>query len=301
MRRVLWTALVLAVGCDSTDFTAGLEEPFIAQAAAFKEGELPVAMAGPEITTFTSGPSLVNPGARGVSIGGNVSETAYAVGIRFADTGSGYWLRPTGALDPITPGARTWQMAVDISVDAEPGTHQLEVVAFDSEGKPGPKRTLPICVASPIPDNQNACLKTAVPPLLVASLSWNTDADVDLTVIAPDGTTLNRGKRSLSANGKVIARLDADGVAGCVTDKKPIENFVWNETFAGPWGIYANLFDACGKTAVTYTLTLYQRIDNGDGTFSQQPIREVHGDFVRQQANGGAGSPFYITSVNFAP
>jgi hypothetical protein len=301
MRRAFWTALVLAIGCDSTEFTAGFEEPFVAQTAAFKDGALPVGVIGPEVITFTSGPSLVNPGAHNVVIGGNVSEATYAVGIRFADAGSGYWLRPAGALDPITPGARTWQMLIDVSVDAEPGPHQLEVVAFDSEGKPGPKRTLPMCVASSIPDNQNACLKTAAPPLLVASLSWDTDADVDLTVIAPDGTILNRGKRSIAAGSKVIARLESDGVAGCVTDKRPIENFVWNETLAGSWQIYANLFDACGKTAVTYTLTLFQRIDNGDGTFSQEPVREVHGDFVRQQANGGAGSPFYITSVNFAP
>jgi hypothetical protein len=303
MRRALLTMLLLVLGCDSVDDPVGFEEPFIGQTAVFKHGELREGADGPVLTTFSSGFSVANPGARGVRIGGNVAETAYAVGVRFADVGGGFWVQPVGAFDPIVPGERTWQMVLDISVDAEPGPHEFEVVAFDEAGKPGPKRTLPTCIASLVPDNQNVCLPKNAPPTIVASLTWDTDADVDLSVIAPDGTLYNRNKRSFSEGGKVLARLDADGVSGCVTDKRPMENFVWNEVpaAAGSWAIYANLFDACGKAAVTYTLTLYQRIDNGDGTFSQEPIREAHGDFVRQQANGGAGSAVYITSVSFAP
>lgn len=301
MRRALFTLLTLLWSCDSVDDPVGFDEPFIGQTAVFKHGDLPEGTEGPALTTFSGGFASASPGANGLRLGGNVVESAYSVGVRFADAGSGYWVQPVGALDPIVPGERTWQMVLDLSVDAPPGLHTFEIVAFDEAGKAGPKRTLSACVTSLVPDNQNVCLPKNAPPLLVASLSWNVDADVDLTVIAPDGTQFGRNKRSLSIGNKVIARLDADGVSGCVTDKRPMENFVWNETLEGSWAIYANLFDACGKTAVTYTLTLYQRVDNGDGTFSQQAIREAHGDFVRLQANGGAGSPVYITSVNFAP
>jgi hypothetical protein len=301
MRRLLWTALLLAVGCDSIEAPTGFEQPFIARTGAFKRGELPEGTEGPEVRTLSAGLSYVSPGASGATVAGNAMESAYSIGIRFADVGSGYWIRPAGAIDPITPGERTWSMLLDVSIDAEPGPHDLEVVAFDEQGRPGPKRVFPACVASAIPDNQNACNPSAKPPLLVASLSWNTDADLDLTVIAPDGTQYNRSKRSLSEGGQTVARLDADGVAGCITDKRPMENFVFNEAPSqqGTWSFYANLFDSCGEAAATYTLTIFQRVDNGDGTFSRQAIRSAYGDFVRLQANGGLGSPVYVTSVVF--
>ncbi|MET0284845.1 MAG: hypothetical protein ABW352_10255 [Polyangiales bacterium] len=301
MRRALCTGLLLVLlGCDSVDDPVGFEEPFIATTAVFKHGELPVGTEGPQVTNFSSGFSVLSPGARNLRLSGNVTEEAYSVGARFAELGSGFWIQPVGSFDPITPGERTWTMPLDVSIDIAPGTHTVEVVAFDEGGNAGPVRTLDVCVGSRIPDNNNACLPKNAPPLLVASLTWDVDADLDLTVVAPDGKRYGREQRQFSENGKVVARLDADGTAGCVTDKRPMENFVWSElptTIGGAWSIYANLFDACGKSAVTYTLTLYQRIDNGDGTFSQKAIRTAHGDFLRQQVNGGADSPVFITSV----
>lgn len=299
MRRELLTVLMLATSCGGIETTAGYEQPFSVRAGAFKDGALPEGTNGPSITTLSSNLQFVKPGANGATIGGNVAEPAYSVGVRFADAGDGYWVIPAGALDPITPGERTWRMVVDVSVEAEPGPQQLEIVAFDAEGRPGPKTVVTACVGSLIPDNQNSCNPKAAPPLVVATLSWDTDADVDLTVIAPDGQIFDRSKRQLTENGKVVAKLEADGVAGCITDKRPLENFVFNEfpSLGGQWSFYANLFDACGKTAVTYTLTIYQRVDNSDGTFSQKVISTVHGDFVRLQANGGLGTPIFITSV----
>jgi hypothetical protein len=303
MRRAFLTALVLVAGCASVDDPSGLDEPFIVQASDLKRGALPEGVEGPEIRAFASTPTIIRPGARAVPLGGNATEAAYSVGVRFAEVGDGYWIRPAGGLDPIVSGERTWQMPIDASPELESGSYQLEVVAFDEQGKPGPKSVLPVCVSSLLPDNLNACNPKVAPPLVIASLTWNADVDLDLSVIAPDGTQFNRSKRSLSAAGKVLARLDADGTIGCVADGRRMENFAWNDVppQVGDWSVYANLFDACGKPAVTYTLTLHQRVTNGDGTFALQAIKTIEGDFVRQQANGGAGSPVYVTSVSFSP
>jgi hypothetical protein len=303
MRRAFMTALVLAAGCDSIDDPSGLDEPFVVQASDLKQGDLPEGVDGPKILAFASTPTVIRPGARAVPFGGNATDTAYSVGVRFAELGSGYWIRPAGSLDPIVTGERTWQMPLDANPELEPGNYKLEIVAFDEKGKPGPKSLLPVCVSSLLPDNLNACNPKAAPPLVIASLTWDADADLDLSVIAPDGTQFGRSKRSLSVGGKVVARLDADGTVGCVADGRRMENFSWADVppQVGSWSVYANLYDACGKAAVTYTLTLYQRVTNGDGTFALQPIKTIEGDFVRQQANGGGGSAVFVTSVEFSP
>jgi len=74
---------------------------------------------------------------------------------------------------------------------------------------------------------------------------------------------------------------------------------VWNEpAIAGKWAIYANLFDACGKPSVSFELTIYFRRQNADGTFDLVPVQRVGSQLVRAQANGGAGSPLFLSEVD---
>ncbi|HEX5658012.1 MAG TPA: hypothetical protein VFX59_12490 [Polyangiales bacterium] len=300
-----WWALALAlVACDSTDDPIALDQPIVVQQGDFKQGALPSSEANTalRITSFALGFGTLRPGTRNAQVTGRASETAYSVGVRFADQGTGYWVRPVGGVDPLIPGELQWQLSLDASVEIEAGLHQLEVVAFDKDGKPGVKQALAVCVAADIPDNGNACSPKTLPPYLIAHLSWDTDADLDLSLVAPDGTRFDRSKRSLLVNGKVLARLDNDGVVACLADGRRSENFIWNDVppTLGRWNIFANLFDACGKPAASFTLTIYTRTDNGDGTFALTPIRSVGGDLLRQQANGGAGNPLFVTSVDFA-
>ncbi|HEY6876990.1 MAG TPA: hypothetical protein VI299_03185 [Polyangiales bacterium] len=302
MRKWLPVLLALAA-CESTDDPIALDQPIVVQQGDFKHGALPANEgADPRITSFSLGFGTLKPGTRNAQVTGRASAAAYSVGVRFADQGTGYWIRPVSAEDPLIPGELQWQLSIDAAVDIESGLHQLEVVAFDKDGKAGSKQTLPVCIASDLPDNLNACNPKTQPPLLIASLTWQADADLDLSVVAPDGTRFDRNKRSLLVNGKVVARLDNDGVTGCLADGRRSENFIWNQppTTTGSWSLYANLFDGCGKPAASFTLTIYARADHGDGTFGLVPIRSVGGDFLRQQANGGAGNPLFLTSIDFS-
>lgn len=297
------------LGCGGTEDLIGLSEPLQVQQAEFKDGALPgtvavegTPLAAPTITSLSVNFGVLRPGVRGASISGRTSSDAYSVGVRFKDLGTGYWIHAVNGEDALIPNELTWALALDASIDITPGKHDLEVVAFDARGNAGTKQNVSLCIASDLPDNLNVCDPKNEPPLVMASLTWNTDADLDLTVVAPDGTTFGRSKRSLLSGGRVIARLDGDGVSGCLADGRRRETFAWFEAPpAGAWNIYVNLFDACAKPAVDFVLTFYQRQPSSDGSYVLVPLeaQRVTGQLVRAQANGGLGNPLFVSDIKF--
>jgi hypothetical protein len=309
MRTGAWLfgAFLVLAACATTEDPTGLEEPIVVHQASFKHGALPgtesvptASGSPPTLTSFAPAFGVLRPGTRGAVISGRASKEAYSVGVRFVDQGSGYWVQTVGSEDPLIPGELGWTLTFDAASSIVPGQHSLELVSFDGQGTPGTKQTLKVCVASDLPDNLNACDPKNQPPLAIASLTWDADSDLDLSIVSPDGTTFGRSKRSLLQDGKVIARLDNDGVSGCLADGRRSENFVWlDKPPSGAWHVYANLFDACTKPGVDFDLTIYQRQTNADGTFSLTALQAVHGQFVRQQANGGAGNATFVTDIQF--
>jgi hypothetical protein len=312
MRRritLLWlTALWLSAGCDSEPYLVGLDEPIVVHQTEFKRGDLPGDADNddydPEsdnrITALELNFGVMKPGTPNLTMKGRVTDDVYAVAIRFTDLGTGYWLKPVGPEDPTVPGELTFDFVLDVASEIEAGRHTFAAVAFDKDGRAGQHYTIAICVGSDVPDNGNACNAETEPPPAVASLSWNTDADLDLTIIAPDGTTYDRTNRFVKVGDQQVAGLDADGVTACLADGRRRENFVWNvRPGQGAWLAYANLFDACGKTAVSFELTLYRRQRHDDGTFAQVPEQTIRGEFLRAQANGGVGNPLYLLPIEF--
>lgn len=308
-RGLTVVGLFVLAACGGTEDPSGLEEPLVVQQADFKSGVLPgdVAVPGappaaPAITSFAAGFGVLRPGTRGAQLSGRSTKEAYSVGVRLKDQGTGYWVRPVGGEDPLIPNELGWSLAFDAASDILPGKHDLEVVSFDATGKAGTKQTLSLCIASDLPDNLNVCDPKNAPPLAIVSLRWSTDADLDLSLVAPDGTTYGRSKRSLISAGKVIAKLDDDGVSGCVADGKHTESFAFLDTPPlGSWNVYVNLFDACAKTAVEFELSIYQRVGNPDGTFALTELSSsrVTGQLLRQQSNGGAGNATFVTDLKF--
>lgn len=311
MRPRVSTALLLSLlvmACDAESGDLGLLEPIVAQQADFKHGALPgdppaaggSDEPGAQITSFSVNFGALRPGTQRASVSGRTSAEAYAVGLRITDLGSGYWLKPVGSEDPANPGQFSFEYALDVSTEIEPGTHELAVVAFDKHGNPGRQSSARICVASTLPDNLNVCNPEREPPPTIASLSWNVDADVDLIVIAPDGTRYDRTNRQQRDGETTLVELDADGVSNCLVDGRRYENFIWHvPPESGTWLVYANLFDACGKAGVTFELSVYRSHDNGDGTYALHEQQKLHGQFVRAQQNGGAGSPLYLAPIEF--
>lgn len=297
----LFALAMLAAACDSVDDPIALDEPIVAHEANFKRGALPGSApesgAEPRITSLALGFGVLRPGAQNAQISGRAAGSAYSIGARLLGQGSGYWVRSVGAEDPLLPGELQWQLSFDAAVEIAPGKQLLEVVAFDSQGNAGSKSVLPVCVASDLPDNLNVCNPTTPPPAYIASLHWNGDSDLDLTAIAPDGTAYGRSKRSLRSGDKVVVRFDGDGVSGCLADGRRRESIAFEGAPAGPWKLYANLFDSCGAASTSFELTLYRRVQNPDGTYGLVEERTPYGQFIRAQANGGAGTPLFVTEL----
>ncbi|MET0344216.1 MAG: hypothetical protein ABW252_24585 [Polyangiales bacterium] len=306
-RTLAFLTVCALAACDGTDDPVALDEPIVVRQGDYKKGPLPgvLAAAGvpevePRVTSRTLGFGVLRPGTPNAQITGRASASAYAVGVRLKDQGDGYWVRPVGAEDPLLPGELQWQLPFDAASAITPGLHELEIVAFDAKGNPGTKTSLPLCIAADIPDNGNACNPSTQPPQLIATLTWNADSDLDLSAVGPNGVTYGRSKRSLLAGDKVLVRLDGDGVSGCLADGRRSESFVWNEGApSGTWALYANLFDACQKPSVRFTLTLRQRRQTSPTTYELTVVEEVHGELTRAQANGGAGAPLFLYEFGF--
>jgi hypothetical protein len=297
----------LLFACGGADSPSGLDEPIIVHQGNFKDGALPGKKPDPDatdtklaITSSELGTGSLRPGSVNVPLSGRASGDTYAIGVSLLGQGSGYWVRPAAAEDPLVPGELDWDLTFDIGADVEPGKHQLGIVAIDKNGHGGLQSATEVCVRSDLPDEGNVCNPSKEPPVAIAALRWNVDSDMDLLVIAPDGTRYSRSKFSEIVNDEVVARLDGDSNSGCQLDGRHGEYFIWSKKpKKGTWYIYANLFDACQKTAVRFELTTYRKHTLKDGTFALHEERSVAGELLRAQAQPSAEFPLYLTKIDF--
>lgn len=307
MRARWYSAALFALtvlGCDSESLRLGLDEPIVVTHAELKDGDLPGEdnEDGARVTSLQLNFGVLKPGSPKLSLSGRASKDTYAVGVRIVELGSGYWLKPVGAADPSVPDELTFEFTLAAAAELPPGKHTFVGAAFDKDGKAGPHYEIPVCIASSLPDNGNACDADSEPPPAIISLTWNTDADLDLSIEAPDGKLYDRGRRfALREDGTQSFGLLFDGFPGCLRDGRRREDFVFNDRppRGSAWLVYANLFDGCGHAAVGYELTVYRAKKNADGSFRLEASAPVRGEFLRAQQNGGAGTPLYLTAVAF--
>jgi hypothetical protein len=296
--------LLSLLACDSEPSLLGFDEPVIATHAELKDGKLPGESAkdGARITSLQLNFGVLTPGAPKLTVSGRASGDAYAVGLRIEELGTGYWLKPVGAADPSVPDELTFEYTLSAAVEIEPGQHTFVAAAFDKDGHAGPHYEIPVCVVSGLPDNGNSCDPDSEPPPAIVSLIWHADADLDLTVKAPNGKLYDRSNRFLLRDdGSQSFGLAFDGFPGCLRDGRRRENFVFNDRppRGSSWLVYANLFDGCGHAAVPYELIVYRSKKNANGSFRLEAEKPVRGEFLRAQQNGGAGTPLYLTAVEF--
>lgn len=295
-------ALSLLASCDSEPYLVGLDEPIIAQNAELKRGELDEGSEdNARVTSLELGFGVLKPGAVGATVKGRTSDNAYAIAIRFADLGSGYWLKPVGAPDPTLPDELTFDFSFQAAYDITPGYHDLIAVAFDERGKPGPSYAVPVCVVSDLPDNENACNPKNEPPPVIISLTWDADVDLDLVIEGPGGVRYDRSHRSEVDRDKTLWGLDIDGSVACLVDGRRRENFVFYELpeEGSTFLTYASFFDACGHASVRFELTVYRAERDRNGEWSLVPEAPVRSQYVRAQQSGGVAAPLYLRAVDF--
>ncbi|MBX3225865.1 MAG: hypothetical protein KIT84_30190 [Labilithrix sp.] len=288
MRR--W-ALALLIACSGVEARSGLDEPLQVRGGSFKSGALPGGAERPEVTAIESASLVLRPGQTEKAVLGRTSTDAAAVAVRFADLGTGYWVIPVGGPDPSNGGELEWAVSLSFGPDVPPGPHELLVVAIDAAGNAGAQRGLPTCVASAIPDNDVACDPNAKLPAAVVSLTWDTPADLDLVVVAPDGTLLSAKRPRNGDPDAGAGTITRDSNAACLLDHVHREDLVFQvPPPAGSYLVYASLFDACGRAPVHFRVSVKQ---GPDVTLTRE------GTLLGVDANGGATLGTFVTELSF--
>jgi len=301
------------VACSGELLTSGLDQPVSIRDAQFKKGELPgvsatldagTALTPPLITSLSYKGRIVSAGEPDVPFTGRASLDAAALGVKLKNAGTGYWLLPVGAADFTNNGEFQWTATTTFSGNAPVGLQDLLFVAIDSTGRGGTQTDLPICIAATIPDNLNGCDPKRKPPAVVVSLSWDTQVDLDLEVVTPDGKTVDakHPTSALTSDAGVTTptsddgALDVDSNVGCTLG--PLrETLVWQTApRPGRYLVYANLFDSCGLASVRYNV-LIRVLSPGDvpGTYKTTDTYRSSGSLSAAQANGGSQIGTFVT------
>jgi hypothetical protein len=250
-------AALLGAGCSTgADPNQGAWADLRVAEAQFYRGHPPAPSGGPEVRGLSSTNNRVLPGLGSSGFSGNVVDTAQAVVIWLEDD-LGYWVVPTGVVDPIEPGQRTFSAKLGFARTIGAGKHQVLVQAVDAEGRVGMPKPFTYVV-----------LDTQVQGALVVALDWDADADLDLHVTMPNPMptamepTLELWPKRVSSARKTMApdggpdstaTIDVDSNAQCQIDGRRAENFVIKQ--APPPGNYqvrVDTFGLCGQSAARW-------------------------------------------------
>lgn len=116
------------------------------------------------------------------------------------------------------------------------------------------------------------------------TVTWDTDADVDLHVVDPSGQEIYWAARQSQSGGE----LDLDSNAACLVDGVRNENITWG-VGAAPQGTYTvrvDYWSSCDAAETNYTV-----LTNNGGD-----VRIYRGTFSGSGDTGGAGSGVQIST-----
>lgn len=130
------------------------------------------------------------------------------------------------------------------------------------------------------------------------SVTWDTDADVDLHVVEPGGAEIYYGSPTSASGGE----LDIDANAACSTSSLTQENVGWapGSAPAGTYIVRVDYWDACGAVQTDYIVTVSLRpgVPSVPG-LPGSGVSVFTGTFTGPGDQGGAGSGREITRFAF--
>jgi hypothetical protein len=240
---------LIACACSSgVQADSGVDAAIQVAGAQFVRGPMPEGgRGGPSVIQV----SLVNnnlwPGLTNDPITGALGPTATAVALGLMGD-AGYWVLVAGTPDVATPGDPSFAGSLAFSPAIQLGTYTLVVRAVDGSGQFGPasEETL---VAEASPTDPPAA------GALVVTLTWDTESNLNLHVVDPDGVDLYWDNPSTqlppstsASDGGSYGYIDYDSNANCVIDGLRREDAIWPT--APPRGPYTARVDAaslCGQ------------------------------------------------------
>jgi hypothetical protein len=250
-------AFACLAGCQAVRADTGLEAELRVANAQFTSGDLAAATpsGGPAVVTLFNSLTAVQPGEIEKPLSGTLDPTATAVALGLLGD-RGYWIVVAGppALD--APDQPTFAATLSFSPDLPLGNLTLVARAVDAQGRFGAPSTVPLISAPPPPPSGT----------LVVSLRWDTESDLDLHVVIPDGIEIwagNINSYRMPPPGTAVDAsawrsggiLDFDSNASCVIDGRREENVVWQSP--APPGSYLVRVDTaslCGAPAARWNV-----------------------------------------------
>jgi hypothetical protein len=260
MRRLVITvaaALALA-GCSGAPSDAALDSLLRVANAQFYRGAPPSDVSGPMVVQLNAS-SVVYPGENDSVLGGLASPDTTAIALYLEGDG-GYWVINPTTTDPSNNFALIFNAALSFSPLLPEGAYTLVGRAIDLDGHAGPpfsSKLKVMDIGTPAP------LST-----LLVSLRWDTEADLDLHLVIPDGTEIFSSKINSypgPAPGELPGPndyqtggiLDADSNSTCVVDGRRVENIYWTQT--PPKGHYiarVGTYSMCSEAAAIWSLAV---------------------------------------------
>jgi hypothetical protein len=305
-RSCLVAALLLATSCSGQQASPniGVSEPLRIESAQFVPGALPgstqvFADGGtldPQVPDINAANTVITPGELGLVFSGHATTASQAVGVRFVDLGTGYWVVPVGAPDSTDDGLLTWQIAADFARTLPSGNYNLAFAAIAADGSSGTQQTLTLCIDTPVPDNFHACVHKRAPPAAVLSLSWDTAVNLNVIVETPSGAIIGGSTSETGVPSSTGAVIDHDSNQNCVIDNIDRENVIWQTAPAtGTYAVWVDLFSACGKSDVSFNLSLWLPEADGDAGIQLVPQAPLAtGVLTAEQATGGSTRGLYV-------
>jgi hypothetical protein len=216
---------------------------------------MPALQSGPEVAAVDLLTNTIWPGYSNKPIKGALGTSATAATLALSGD-EGYWIVPSGVPDVSAPTLPTFRATAAFSTTLEPGAYSLEVHAVDDAGHFGPPKVQILTALSGPPSR-------TVQGALVITLTWDTEADVDLHVVDPLGDEIYHGVPSsqdafaLNSSTSTVSYgvLDFDSNADCVIDGFRQEDVAWAS--APPSGHYLVRVDTsslCGQASAHWTV-----------------------------------------------
>jgi hypothetical protein len=239
--------------------------------------------------------SLVNnniwAGLENDPIGGAMGPTATAAAIGLQND-VGYWVVVAGPPDVATPTDPSFSANAVFSQGIILGSYTLVVRAVDQSGSFGPPSTQ-ILVAEASP------LNPAATGDLVVTLTWDTESNLNLHVIDPNGTDIYWGNQSSQppfsfnqSDAGSYGYIDYDSNGNCVIDGLRTEDAIWPDP--PPSGQYTVRVDApslCGQPIANWTVSV---------VLEDEQIAQARGVALDADTMGSHGVGSGVLALQFA-
>lgn len=221
-------ALLLLAGCSGASNDPGSRAWLRVANAEYVPGAMPAGgPGGPTVGSVYVAHNRVEAGSSGLKLTGALALDASSAAVGLAGD-LGYWVVTAGPPDVQSPDQLSLAVRASFSLGAPEGPRDLEVRAVDAQGRFGPPFTVPMEIAAPAKATGE----------LAFTLSWDTEADLDLHVVDPTGTEVWAGNvnswerpppgTSGDPDGWTKGGLlDADSNAQCVIDGLRRESVAW--------------------------------------------------------------------------